>query len=131
MYEDFAKLSQLKETADLLTNTVTIYQVFISMIKDGETQNYFFEILKKYNARFCHRNFSCAKWFEVWPALYDKQKLRENSVPCAAAIYYNDMYVDHVYQEETAAMIPNFKCWVGHKNQNNNGSILISIWNLT
>ncbi len=72
MYQDFAKLSKLKETADLLTN-------------------------------------------QVWPALYDQKMLRENTVPCAAAVYYNDMYVDHVYQEETASMMPNFKCWVERK----------------
>ena len=39
------------------------------------------------------------------PALYDVATLAENQVPCAAAIYYDDIYVPRRYSEETAATI--------------------------
>ena len=48
----------------------------------------------------------------MWPALYDVESLKECKVPCAAVVYYNDMYVDHVYQEETAALFQDFKIWI-------------------
>lgn len=50
--------------------------------------------------------------YEDWPRLYDKAVLQANKVPCAAAIYYNDMYVERLYSEETAACIQGIKVWV-------------------
>ncbi len=44
-----------------------------------------------------------------WPALHDIETLRRNSVPCAAAIYYDDMYVERAFSEETAAAIPGMR----------------------
>jgi pimeloyl-ACP methyl ester carboxylesterase len=40
-----------------------------------------------------------------WPRLYDIPTLQANTVPCAAAMYYNDMYVERQYSEETAQTI--------------------------
>ena len=40
-----------------------------------------------------------------WPRLYDTATLRANTVPCAAIIYYNDMYVARAFSEETAGTI--------------------------
>ena len=31
---------------------------------------------------------------ETWPRLYDAERLARNAVPVAAAVYYDDMYVD-------------------------------------
>jgi len=50
--------------------------------------------------------------YEGWPYLYDKSILRSNTVPCAAVIYYNDMYVESVFSEETAQNIRGMKLWV-------------------
>lgn len=47
-----------------------------------------------------------------WPALYDAERLRENDVPSAAAIYAEDMYVERAYSEETAAAIRGLRPWV-------------------
>ena len=49
---------------------------------------------------------------ESWPNLYDKSILQSNTVPCAATIYYNDMYVERALSEETARNIHGIKLWV-------------------
>ena len=46
-----------------------------------------------------------------WPILYDEQRLKNNKVPIAAAVYTNDMYVDREYSMETASIIPNISIW--------------------
>jgi len=50
--------------------------------------------------------------YDDWPHLYDKSILQSNSVPCAAVIYYNDMYVERNLSEETARNIRGIKLWV-------------------
>ncbi|MEU6797373.1 alpha/beta fold hydrolase [Nonomuraea wenchangensis] len=47
-----------------------------------------------------------------WPPLYDHDRLAANEVPLAAAVYYDDMYVDAHLQLDTAARIGNARCWV-------------------
>ena len=47
-----------------------------------------------------------------WPELYDPDRLRENDVPAAAAIYAEDMYVERAFSEETAAAIRGLRPWV-------------------
>jgi pimeloyl-ACP methyl ester carboxylesterase len=47
-----------------------------------------------------------------WPPLYDVERLRENDVPAAAAIYTEDMYVERAFSEETAAAIRGLRPWV-------------------
>lgn len=49
---------------------------------------------------------------EDWPALYDLGRLAANEVPVAAAVYYDDMYVDAGLQLETAARVGNTQVWV-------------------
>ena len=57
--------------------------------------------------------------FEGWPRLYDPAVLRANLVPCAAAIYYDDMYVERAFSEETAQTIHGLKAWVTNEYQHN------------
>lgn len=57
--------------------------------------------------------------FEDWPPLYDEAVLRANSVPCAATIYYDDMYVERTFSEETAAAIAGIKLWVTNEYEHN------------
>ncbi|AQZ61202.1 Proline iminopeptidase [[Actinomadura] parvosata subsp. kistnae] len=47
-----------------------------------------------------------------WPPLYDLDRLAANDVPVAAAVYFDDMYVDSGLQLETAARVGNTQAWV-------------------
>jgi pimeloyl-ACP methyl ester carboxylesterase len=47
-----------------------------------------------------------------WPALYDPTRLAANEVPLAAAVYFDDMYVDSGLQLETARAVGNTRAWV-------------------
>jgi pimeloyl-ACP methyl ester carboxylesterase len=47
-----------------------------------------------------------------WPPLYDGERLEANDVPAAAAVYAEDMYVERVLSEETAARIKGLHMWL-------------------
>jgi pimeloyl-ACP methyl ester carboxylesterase len=47
-----------------------------------------------------------------WPRLYDSERLSENEVAAAAAIYAEDMYVEREYSEETAKVIRGLRPWI-------------------
>jgi hypothetical protein len=47
-----------------------------------------------------------------WPPLYDPARLAGNEVPAAAAVYYNDMYVDRDFSMQTAGAIRGLQTWV-------------------
>jgi len=57
--------------------------------------------------------------YDGWPRLYDPDALRKNTVPCAAAIYYNDMYVERAFSEETAQSIQGIRTWVTSQYEHN------------
>lgn len=54
-----------------------------------------------------------------WPRLYDPEVLAQNTVPVVAAIYYDDMYVERAYSEETAAAIKGLRFWVTNEYEHN------------
>ena len=54
-----------------------------------------------------------------WPTLYDPDALAANEVPCAAAIYSEDMYVERQFSEETAARIAGMRPWVTSEYDHN------------
>ncbi|MEQ8765748.1 MAG: alpha/beta fold hydrolase [Planctomycetota bacterium] len=54
-----------------------------------------------------------------WPALYDLERLAKNTVPGAAAIYANDMFVERAFSEETAAKIPHLRTWITSEYEHN------------
>ena len=56
---------------------------------------------------------------DAWPALYDVARLQHNTVPVAAAVYSDDMYVHREFSEETAALVPNVKLWVTNEYEHN------------
>ena len=56
---------------------------------------------------------------DAWPALYDAERLRANTVPCAALIYHDDMYVERAFSEETAAAIAGCRVWVTNEFAHN------------
>jgi proline iminopeptidase len=47
-----------------------------------------------------------------WSPLYDRERLAANEVPVAAAVYFDDLYVDAPLQLETAAGVGNVQAWV-------------------
>ena len=57
--------------------------------------------------------------YEAWPRLYDLETLRANTVPCVAAVYYDDMYVERAYSEEAAANIRGLRLWVTNEYEHN------------
>jgi pimeloyl-ACP methyl ester carboxylesterase len=57
--------------------------------------------------------------YDGWPTLYDVERLRANTVPVAAAVYYDDMYVERAFSEETAALIPGCRLWATNEYEHN------------
>ena len=55
----------------------------------------------------------------TWPMLYDVEKLKQNKVPVAAAVYFDDMYVHREFSEETARIVPNMKLWITNQYEHN------------
>lgn len=49
---------------------------------------------------------------EDFPALYDPQVLAENTVPVAAAVYTDDMFVPVELSQETARTVRNLRPWI-------------------
>lgn len=54
-----------------------------------------------------------------WPHLYDPEVLAANDVPAAAAIYAEDMYVERVFSEQTAAQMAAIRPWVTNEYDHN------------
>lgn len=50
--------------------------------------------------------------YDGWPRLYDPDRLQSNPVPCVAVVYYDDMYVERRFSEETAKMIKGARIWL-------------------
>lgn len=48
---------------------------------------------------------------EGWGALYDVEQLAQNTVPVAAAVYSDDIYVDRDISVATAAAVANLQVW--------------------
>ncbi|KAK8938861.1 hypothetical protein KSP39_PZI011063 [Platanthera zijinensis] len=49
---------------------------------------------------------------EDWPSVYDVKALNRNQVPVAAAVYFEDMYVNFNLAMETASEIAGIRLWV-------------------
>jgi pimeloyl-ACP methyl ester carboxylesterase len=54
-----------------------------------------------------------------WPRLYDPDRLGENDVPAAAAIYADDMYVERAFSEDTAGRIRGLRPWLTNEFEHN------------
>jgi len=57
--------------------------------------------------------------YDGWPSLYDLSVLEANRVPCAAAVYYNDMYVDRQLSQHSADKINGIKLWITNEHEHN------------
>jgi pimeloyl-ACP methyl ester carboxylesterase len=54
-----------------------------------------------------------------WPRLYDPEVLAANTVPTAAAIYTEDLYVERAFSEQTVAATPKLHGWVTSEYDHN------------
>jgi pimeloyl-ACP methyl ester carboxylesterase len=54
-----------------------------------------------------------------WPDLYEPGRLADNDVPVAAAVYFDDMYVDADLSLQTARAIGNTRVWVTNEYEHN------------
>lgn len=52
-----------------------------------------------------------------WSRIYDLDRLASNDVPVAAAVYFDDMYVDSGLQLDTLSRIGNSQAWVTNEYQ--------------
>ena len=53
----------------------------------------------------------------VWPRLYDEEALRRADVPVAAAVYYDDAFVDREMSLRTAALLPRVHTWITNEHE--------------
>lgn len=54
-----------------------------------------------------------------WPKLYNPARLGTCTVPAAAAIYTEDMYVERSFSEETAGLVPTLRTWLTNEYEHN------------
>ena len=47
-----------------------------------------------------------------WPKLFDAEVLRHNEVPAAAAVYWDDLYVESTFSMQTAATVRGLRPWI-------------------
>lgn len=57
--------------------------------------------------------------FDQWPVLYDAVKLGQATTDVAAAVFYEDMYVEMDFSEKTASLIPGLKLWLTNEYEHN------------
>lgn len=54
-----------------------------------------------------------------WPMLYNAEQLAQNTVPVAAAVYANDLYVEREYSLETGESIAGCQVWLTSEYEHN------------
>ena len=54
-----------------------------------------------------------------WGPLYDVAALAQNTVPVAAAVYADDVYVDRDLSLETARLLPGITPWITSEHEHN------------
>jgi hypothetical protein len=54
-----------------------------------------------------------------WPRLFDEDRLRDNEVPVAAAVYADDPYVDATLSMKTARLVRGMRPWLTNEYLHN------------
>ena len=54
-----------------------------------------------------------------WPRMFDAAQLQANEVPVAASIYVDDLYVERIFAQETAATIRGLRPWITNEFAHN------------
>jgi len=76
-------------------------------------------MFEDYGALRAHREAADLLAEHPWPRLYDADRLARNEVPVAATIYVDDLYVERVFAEETAAAVRGLRPWITDEYQHN------------
>jgi pimeloyl-ACP methyl ester carboxylesterase len=76
-------------------------------------------MFEEYGALRSHGEAATLLAEHPWPRLYDAEQLRHNEVPVAATIYTDDLYVERVFAEETAAAIRGLRPWITDEFEHN------------
>ena len=66
-----------------------------------------------------HRDAAAILAEHPWPRLYDEAQLARNEVPVAATIYVDDLYVERVFAEQTAAGVRGLRPWITNEYAHN------------
>ena len=69
----------------------------------------------------------------TWSRIYDLDRLAANEVPLAAAVYFDDMYVDSGLQLDTVARVGNAQAWVTNEFEHDgigSGRVLPRLWEI-
>ncbi len=91
-------------------------------VRDGRlftAEHIFPWMFEEYGALRSHHDAAHLLAEHDWPRMFDADQLRMNEVPVAATIYTDDLYVERVYAEETAAAIRGCKPWITNEFQHN------------
>ena len=91
-------------------------------VRDGRlftAEHIFPWMFEEYGALRSHREAAHLLAEQDWPRMFDADQLRVNEVPVAATIYTDDLYVERVFAEETAAAIRGCKPWITNEYQHN------------
>jgi pimeloyl-ACP methyl ester carboxylesterase len=76
-------------------------------------------MFEDYGALRPHREAAELLAERVWPRLYDEDRLRDNEVPVAAAVYFDDPYVDAGLSMRTAGLVRGMRPWVTNEYLHN------------
>ena len=76
-------------------------------------------MFEEYGALRSHREAADLLAVHDWPRMFDADQLRQNDVPVAATIYADDLFVERVFAEETAATIRGLRAWVTNEYAHN------------
>ncbi len=74
---------------------------------------------EEYGGLRAHREAAELLAEHPWPRLYDEAQLARNEVPVAATIYVDDLYVERVFAEETAALVRGLRPWITNEYAHN------------
>lgn len=91
-------------------------------VRDGElftAEHVFPWMFEDYGALRSHRVAAELLAEHEWPRMFDPDQLRQNEVPVSATIYADDLYVERVLAEETAAAIRGLRPWITNEYQHN------------
>jgi pimeloyl-ACP methyl ester carboxylesterase len=76
-------------------------------------------MFEEYGGLRPHRDVADLLAEHAWPRLYDEARLAVNDVPVAATIYVDDLYVERVFAEETAATVRGLRPWITNEFAHN------------
>ncbi|KAJ7622510.1 alpha/beta-hydrolase [Roridomyces roridus] len=112
---DWACAKVLKKYPEFLWTRMKEQPASIPVYFTGEMV--FPEMLDEYsNLRSLKNVANMIAEYDAWPALYDTEILRQNTVKVTSATYFDDMYVDFERAQETARSIGNIEQYISNQH---------------